>query len=81
MEICCIHGIHDLSLCCSGNIIFFVIFPHSIHKFLHLSLIPPTKTTQCGGLCEAHLDICIYEYINIYTVSYTHLTLPTILRV
>ena len=39
----CIHEISSLSLCCTGNIIFFVIFTHSIHKFLHLSLIPPHK--------------------------------------
>ena len=39
----CIHEISSLSLCCTGNIIFFVIFTHSIHKFLNLSLIPPHK--------------------------------------
>ena len=43
MEICCIHEIYSLSLYCTGNIIFFVIFTHSIHKFLNLSLIPPHK--------------------------------------
>ena len=43
MEIYCIHEISYLSLCCTGNIIFFVMFTHSIHKFLHLSLIPPHK--------------------------------------
>ena len=43
IEICCIHEISSLSLYCTGNIIFFVIFTHSIHKFLHLSLIPPLK--------------------------------------
>ena len=43
IEICCIHEITYLSLYCTGNIIFFVIFTHSIHKFLPLSLIPPHK--------------------------------------
>ena len=43
IEICCIHEIAYLSLYCTGNIIFFVIFTHSIHKFLPLSLIPPHK--------------------------------------
>ena len=43
IEICCIHEISYLSLYCTGKIIFFVIFTHSIHKFLPLSLIPPHK--------------------------------------
>ena len=60
IEICCIHEISYLSLCCTGNIIFFVI-THSIHKFLPLSLIPPHKNHPARRSVRSTPGYCILQ--------------------
>ena len=57
----CIHEISSLSLCCTGNIIFFVIFTHSIHKFLNLSLIPPHKNHPARRSVRSTPGYCILQ--------------------
>ena len=67
MEICCIHEISYMSLCCTGNIIFFVIFTHSIHKFLPLSLIPPHKNHPARRSVRSTPGYFLYFIIQCYS--------------